>query len=368
MVLSARQQYGDFLANPANKRARSEPSSSDSPAYAVGKGVAKITADWAGPKLGAVIVDQHKRAAQLRKSMQSNKEAIAKLQELSAQEKTPSSLTVKLAPAAQKMLPHLPAAAELIKQTEKAFIAEALRQREAGDIQDQADLSSITSGDQFDIDARAATHFDGLQPVEQALVEALIAETKEELLLTMRFSQIDVEEREEKQRQAKAKRASDTQARAMEMDQLPTGAAIKGVVAEIVAAQLAKEMAKLRKHANSDSRRKVHFEGGQQSRSDSRGRGRSHSTDRGQPRTKHRGRPNGGFRTPRRGPSRGSSQPRGRSATPKPRRRQPSSSHSKSRENSRGGRGTRPHRSPSAKHGGRERSVGGRGSKTGARR
>ena len=200
MVLSARQQYGDFLANPANKRARSEPSSSDSPAYAVGKGVAKITADWAGPKLGAVIVDQHKRAAQLRKSMQSNKEAIAKLQELSAQEKTPSSLTVKLAPAAQKMLPHLPAAAELIKQTEKAFIAEALRQREAGDIQDQADLSSITSGDQFDIDARAATHFDGLQPVEQALVEALIAETKEELLLTMRFSQIDVEEREERAR------------------------------------------------------------------------------------------------------------------------------------------------------------------------
>ena len=77
-------------------------------------------------------------------------------------------------------------------------------------MQDQADLSSITSGDQFDIDARAATHFDSLQPVERALIEALIAETKEELLLTMRFSQIDMEEREEKQKQAKAQRGPPT--------------------------------------------------------------------------------------------------------------------------------------------------------------
>ena len=68
-----------------------------------------------------VAVAQHKRAAQLHKSVHSNKEAIAKLQELSAQEKTPSSLTVKLAPRRGRRcfrtFPTWPA--ELIKQTEK---------------------------------------------------------------------------------------------------------------------------------------------------------------------------------------------------------------------------------------------------------
>ena len=72
------------------------------PRTQLGKGVAKITAEWVGPKIGAVAAAQHKKAAQLRKTIRSNTEAIAKLQELSAQEKTPSSLTVKLPPAAQK--------------------------------------------------------------------------------------------------------------------------------------------------------------------------------------------------------------------------------------------------------------------------
>lgn len=364
----ARQRYEDLLANPANKRPRSEPSSSDSSASAAGKGVAKIASDWAGPKLAEIAAKQHKQAAQLRKSIQSNKEAIAKLQELSAQEKTPSSLTVKLAPAAQKMLPHLPDMAELIKQTEKGFVAEALRQRETSDIEDQVELSGITSGDHFDSDARAATHFDKLQPIERALIEALIAVRKEEFLVTMHLSQLDMSAREEKQREAKAQRATATQARAMEMDQLPTGAAIKGVVAEIVATQLAKEMAKFRKQANLDSRKKVQFESKQQSRSISRGRGRSQSKDPREPRNKTRGKPKRRSSTPNGGPSRSTSRPRGRPSTPTPRRRQPSSSRSKSRENSKGGRGSRPRRSPSAKHGGRERSVGGRGSKMGARR
>ena len=364
----ARREFEDLIANPANKRPRSEPSSSDSPASAAGKGVAKIAADWAGPKIAEVAATQHKRVAQLRKSIQSNKEATAKLQELSAQEKTPSSLTVKLAPAAQKMLPHLPDMAELIKQTEKGFVAEALRQRQAGDLQVQAELSGITSGDQFDLDARAATHFDSLQPVERALIEALITVRKEEFLVTMHFSQLDMSAREEKHREAKAQRATATQARAMEMDQLPTGAAIKGVVAEIVASQLAKEMAKFRKHANLDSRKKVQFESKQQSRSISRGRGRSQSKDRSKPRDKTRGKPSGRSSTPRGGPSRSSSRSRGRSSTPTPRRRQPSSPRNKSRENFRGGRGSRPRRSPSAKHGERERNVGGSGFKMGARR
>jgi hypothetical protein len=365
---SARQQYEDLLANPASKRPRSEPSSSDGLASAAGKGVAKIAADWAGPKLEEVAASQHKKAAQLRKSIQSSKEAIAKLQELSAQDKSPSSLTIKLAPAAAKMLPHLPEATELIKQTEKVFLAEALRVRVATNIQDQADLSSIMDGAQFDIDARAATQFDSLQPVERALIEALIVSRKEELLVSMRFSQLDMSAREEKQREAKAKRATAREAHEMDMEQVPSRTVIKGVVTEIVAAQLAKEMAKFRKHANLASRKTVQFEGRQQSRSTSRGRGRSHSKGPSQPHSKDRGRSSGRSSTPRRGPGRSTSRPRGRPATPRPHKRQPSSSRSKSRENSRGGRGARPRRSPSAKHGGRERSVGGSGSRMGARR
>ena len=358
--------YVESIANPASKRPRSEPCNSNNPANAAGKGVAKIVEDWAGPKLAMVAASQHKRAAQLRKSIQSNKEAAAKLQELSAQEKTPSSLAVKLPPAAAKILPHLPAAADLITQPEKVFLAEALLQRQASQTQDQADLSSITDGDQFDIDARAATHFDSLQPVEHGLVEALIANRKEEFLVSMRFSQLDMTAKEEKQKEAKAKRATATATRAMEMDQLPTSAAIKGVVAEVVAAQLVKEMAKLRKQANLGSRRKVRFESRQQSRSVSRGRGRSRSKGPSQPH--NRGKSRGGSSTPTRGPCRGDSRPRGRPATPTPRRRQPSSSRSKSQENSQGGRGARPRRPPSAKHGGGERSAGGSGSKMGARR
>ena len=372
------RRYAEALANSA-KRPRSEPSNSNSHASTAGKGVAKIVEEWAGPKLVEVAVAQHKRAAQLHKSVHSNKEAIAKLQELSAQEKTPSSLTVKLAPAAAKMLPHLPAAAELIKQTEKLLLAEALTQRQASDMQDQAELSSITDGDQFDIDARAATQFDNLPPVERTLVEALIAGRKEEYLVTMRFSRLDMSAREEKQREAKAKRATATAARAMEMDQLPTSAAIKGVVTEEVAAQLAKEMAKFGKQANLGSRKKVQFESRQQSRAKSRGqsesRERGHSRGKGpnQSRSRDRGKSSHRSHTPTRGSSRGNSsrgnaRPRGRSATPAPQRRRSSSSRSKSRENSRGGRGARPHRSPSAKHGGRERNAGVRGSKMGARR
>lgn len=384
MPESSRRYMEALDANPTSKRPRSEPSNSNSHASAAGKGVAKITEDWAGPKITEVAARQHQRAAQLQKSIQSNKEAIAKLQEFSAQEKTPSSLTVKLAPAAAKMLPHLPAAAELIKQTEKVLLAEALQRRQASDMQDQAELSSITDGDQFDIDARAATQFDSLPPRERTLVEALIAGRKEEYLVIMRFARLDMSAREEKQREAKAKRATATAARAMEMDQLPTSAAIKGVVSEEVEAQLAKQMAKLRKQANLGSRKKVQFEGRQQSRAKSRGRsesrvrGHPRGKDPSQPRSRDRGRSSHRSRTPMRGSNRGNSSrgnfsrrnshPRGRPATPAPQRRRPSTPRSMSRENSRGGRGARPHRSPSAKHGGRERNAGVRGSKMGARR
>ena len=369
------QAYLDAVnANPAPKRARSEPSSSNSHASSAGKGVAKIVEDWAGPKLTDVAAAHHKRAAQLRSALQSDTEAIAKLQEFSAQDKVPSSLTIKLAPAAQKLAAVIPAAEEAKKGIEKLFLTEALRQREASLTAVRAELEAVTSGVQFDLDARAATQFDSLQNVERAHVEALIASKKEEFLVTLRLSQLTMSAREEKQREAKAKRAEAFAARDVDMAQAPTDQILKRVVAETVA----KEMAKYRKHANLDSRKQVHFGSRQQSRSDSRGRGRSHSKSTSRPRGTSRGKPSGRSSTPMRGPSR--SQSRERPSTPRrqpsssrsksrePRRRQPSSSRSKSRENSRGDRGTRPHRSPSAKHAGRERSGGGSGSKMGARR
>ena len=357
----------DALANPANKRPRNEPSNSNSHASAAGKGEAKVMSDWAGPKLAEVAANLFKKAAHLHMSIQSNKEAIAKLQEFSAQEKTPSSLTLKLAPAAVKLLPHVAGVAEQIKQIEKGLMEEALRRRKADELKDKADLSSITSGDQFESDARTATSFDSLSSAAQALLQPLIIDAKKEFLLTMQLSDLDMTAKLEKQNAAKAARAAAKEARDMEHDQMPTGEVLKTIVETQVAKEMAKQMAKLRKQGNLAARRTVHFEH-KPSRSNSRVRGRSQSNSRSQSRDTNRGRASGRPFTPPRGRSRRTPKPRGRSATPRPQRRQPSSSRSKSRENSKGGRGARPHRSPSAKRGGRERNVDGRGSRMGAHR
>ena len=363
MDLDDTDQLEDLHANPASKRPRSEPSSSNSPASAAGKGVTKIMTDWAGPRIAEAATKLHKRATQLRKGIKSNKEAIAKLQELSAQEKTPSSLTLKLAPAAQKLLPICPGAAEHIQQAQKSLLAEALKQRQLEELQERAELTGITSGDQLEHDARAATRFDSLSSEEQALVTPLIRASREEFILTMHLSQLDIAVREERDTAAAAKRAADKERRAMEMDQAPTYDILKQVAAEVVA----REMAKHLKQSRLDSRKKVTFESRQQSRSNSRGR--SQSKDRSRSQSKDRARPRGKAKPSKKGgPGRGSSRPRGKAATPKPPRRRPSTSRSQSRENSQGGRGSRPRRSPSAKRGGRERSVGGGGSRTGARR
>lgn len=361
-----RYRHGNIRANPAPKRPRSEPSNSDSTAGAARKGAAKVISDWAGPILAEMADKLYKRAAQLRRSIKSSKEATSKLQELSAQDKTPSSLTLKLAPAAQKLLPSLPAAAEHIKQAEKAFLEEAMRQRQADEVQDQAELTTILSGAQFELDARATFCLELFTSEQQALFEALILQSKEEFILTMRLSELDISAREEREKDAKAKRAADRERRAMEMDQTPTHDVIKRVVAETVTAQMAKEMAKFRKHANSDSRRKVQFESKQQSRSGSRSRSQSKGRSRSQ--NKDRDRARGRTKSPRGGSSRDKSRARGRPSTRKPQTRRPSSARTQSRLNSKGGRGTRPRRSPSAKHGGKERSVGASGSRTGARR
>ena len=82
--------FEDPAANPGSKRPRSEPSYSDGNASAAGKGGTKIMMDWAAPKLTEAADALYKRAGQLRRSIQSNTEAIAKLQDVSSQDKTPA--------------------------------------------------------------------------------------------------------------------------------------------------------------------------------------------------------------------------------------------------------------------------------------
>ena len=292
-----------------------------------------------------------------------------KLQDVSAQDKTPSSLTLKLPPAAQKLLASAPGVAEHIKQAEKGLLAEALQQRQAQEKHDRAALTDITSGKQFQLGAKAAIHFDRLPPPAQALIEPFIKSREEDFILSIHLRELDLSDKEMKEKEAKAERAANKERRAMELDQAPTREVIGQVVQEMVAREMAKEMAKLRKQANLQSRKKVQFESKQHSRSNSRGRSQSkQSRGRGRSQSRDRSRASSKTKSPRRSKSRNGSKPRGRSATPKPSRRRQSSSRSKSRENSRGGRGSRPRRSPSAKHGGRERSVGASGSRTGARR
>ena len=367
MDLDDSNQPEDLHANPASKRPRSEPSSSDSPASAAGKGVTKIMTDWAGPKIAGAATKLHKRAAQLRKGIQSCREAIAKLQELSAQEKTPSSLTLKLTSVAQNLLPRCREATEHIQQAQKALLAEALKERQLNEMQEQAELTCITCGDQLEHDARVATRYDSLSLQEQALVAPLIHASKEEFILTMRLSDLDIAAKEKRDAATAAKRATDKERRAMEMDQAPTYDILKKVAAEIVAKEMAKHTAKHLKQSRLDDRKKVRFDSRQPTRSDSRGRSRSkgRSRSRNKDRDGARGR---GKSFKKEGPGRGNSKPRGRATTPKPPGQRPSTSRSQSRENSRGGRGSRPHRSPSGKRGGRERSVGVGGSRTGARR
>ena len=197
----------------ASKQPRSEASSSESTASTAGKGVAKIMADWAGPKIAEAAIKLHNRAAQLRRSIQSSKEATAKLQELSGQEKTPRSFMLKLTPAAQKLLSNLPGAAEHIRQAEKSFLAEAMRQRQADEMREQAELTTITSGDQFELVAKAATRFDSLSSEEQALVEPLILNSKEEFLTIMHLSQLDMSAKDERKKDAQAKRPANKERR-----------------------------------------------------------------------------------------------------------------------------------------------------------
>ena len=318
------------------------------------------------PRIEGVTTRLMHRAAQARKTIGSCKEAIAKLQELSApRKKWPSSLKVKLAPAGEKLLANLSAERASKDNLEKALLAEAIRTRQQELAHATVELDAITSGEAFQREAREATAFEHHEPREQLLIEPIIRGKLDEFLLMMRLRMLDLSNKEAKEKEAAAKRAAEKERRAMDMDQRETGDILKRVVEE----QVAKEMAKFRKQANKATHKQVRFEqksgirgkGGESSHSRSTSRGRSQSKDRDKRRGKAKTQP--------RGKGRGDSKPRGRSATPKPQRpKGPPRTRSTSRENSSGGRGSRPHRSPSDKRGGRERSVGASGSKTGARR
>ena len=353
----------DLDANPGSKRPRTE--SSEPHANSSGKGITKLIEQWVHPRIEGVTTRLMHRAAQARKTIGSCKEAIAKLQELSAQGKVPSSLKVKLAPAGEKLLANLSAERASKDNLEKALLAEAIRTRQQELAHATVDLDAITSGEAFQREAREATAFEHHEPREQLLIEPIIRGKLDEFLLMMRLRMLDLSNKEAKEKEAAAKRAAEKERRAMDMDQRETGDILKRVVEE----QVAKEMAKFRKQANKATHKQVRFE----QKSGIRGKGgessHSRSTSRGRSQSKDRDRRRGKAKPQHRGKGRGDSKPRGRSATPKPQRpKGPPRTRSTSRENSSGGRGSRPHRSPSDKRGGRERSVGASGSKTGARR
>ena len=352
----------DLDANPGSKRPRTE--SSEPHASSSGKGITKLIEQWVHPRIEGATTRLMHRAAQARNTIGSCKEAIAKLQELSAQGKVPSSLKVKLAPAGEKLLANLSAEQASKDNLEKALLAEAIRTRQQELAHATVERDAITSGEAFQ-QAREATAFEHHEPREQLLIEPIIRGKLDEFLFMLRLRMLDLSNKEAKEKEAAAKRAAEKERRAMDMDQRETGDILKRVVEE----QVAKEMAKFRKQANTATHKQVRFE----QKSGIRGKGgesnHSRSTSRGRSRSKDRDKRRGKAKPQHRGKGRGDSKPRGRSATPKPQRpKGPPRTRSTSRENSRGGRGSRPHRSPSDKRGGRERSVGASGSKTGARR
>ena len=127
--------------------------------------------------------------------------------------------------------------------------------------------------------ALAIISFDRLLPAEillpaetlpeKALVEPLIQSSKEDIILTLHLHELDISDKLERQKKAKADRAAAKEPRAMELDQAPTREVLSQVVREMVAREMAKEVAKQCKQANVQTRRKVQFESKQHSRSKS---------------------------------------------------------------------------------------------------
>ena len=390
-------------ANPGSKRPRTAGESSL--AGSAGKGITKSVSKWALQKIAAVHSTLARKAQQLSKSYHNDESAHSHLEELSAAGKVPSSLRFKLTPAQLARLPRMPGAKEEVEALEKRFVEQALEDRRTDAAKTGVELSDILTGDTFADACKEALSFDKLSAKLRADILPLIEEAEEDFKGAMEVAQADLKQRAAKEKAAAAQRAAAKERHSMEMDQSENDKIITRVVQEQLTLQLPKLLKK-------KQQQNVRFD----TRGAPRGRKQSPAQRRGRSPPRGQARPGARRQTPARGsphPSRGRSQsrgweaPRGRRQTPaRSARNGPSTPRSvpsaqrghsqqrswrQSREpprgdskrsaprstsrprswppiNRQGGRGARPHRSPSAWHDGGGQSGGGSGSRTGARR
>ena len=389
-------------ANPGHKRQRTAAESSL--AGSAGKGYTKTAFDWAAAKLAAVHNALAKKASQLGKTLHNAQSAAAHLQELKAAEKVPSSLRARFAPAAQAHLAGAPEIKEHLASAEKLLVEAALQQRQQEVTGATNELSAILTGDAFQRAAKDATCFDKQSAKLQAVLEPLITDAEEDFKLAMELAQLDLQQRTAKEKAAAAERAAAKERRSMELDQTETGEVLTRVVEELMEKKFPKL---LRKHQPAAVRFDTRGQprGRKQSPAQRRSRGRSPSRglERASARRQtpargpqHPSRGRSASRAPARYPTRAQTPARHRPHTPRSmastprgrsqqrdgrqwreapradhRQRNPRSTsrpHSRPPINRQGGRGSRPHRSPSAWHGGGGRSGGASGSRMGARR
>lgn len=369
-------------ANPGNKRPRTAAESCL--LGSSGKGITKHASSWAAPQLAAVHSELARKAKALGKTIQNRSSSIQKLQQLQAAGTIPPTLTLKRSPAAQALLDAAPALKERLQVLERDLLAAALQERQQEGTTATEELNAILTGDAFQRASKEALSFDTQPSTYQLQLDPLITAAEVEFKSAMHFGQLDVQRRTAKAEKAAAARATATERRKMEMDQMETDRSVLQVVREEMATHLPKLLKKQQQQRGVQFASRGRAQGRSQTpqRSQSRGRSAARGQQRATPRAQTPAR--SASRTPRNAPH----MPRSAPSTPRG-RNQPRSGHrprqppradslrtprSKSRprsfppKNTGGGRGARPHRSPSAWPAGGGRSGGASGSKMGARR
>ena len=211
------------VADPGNKRPHTAVKSSH--AGSVGGIYTQTAFDWAAPKLAAVHTALAKRATQLCKTIHHGQSALAHLQEHMAAEKVPSSLRVRLAPAAQAHLASVPQVKEHVAAAEKLLMEAALQAREQKVTGAIVELSAILTGDVFSRAAKDATCFDDQSPKLRAVLQQLITDAEASFKRVMRFSKDGSKQRSHKEKAAAAC-APDRERRAMKMNETEMAEAI----------------------------------------------------------------------------------------------------------------------------------------------
>ena len=290
---------------------------------------------------------------------------------------------------------------------EKRLMEAAMQARKQEVTDGQSKLDAILTKDAFVRACQDATSFE-LQPaVTQGILTSLITDAEEEFKMAMELDRLDLQRRAAKEQAAASARAAAKERRAMEMDQVETDVAISKVVQEQLEKRfpqlLKKHQQAVRFNTRSAPRRREpspaqrHGRGRSPSRGWERAPARRQTPARGpharaqqDARAQHAAqqpRPRSASRAQVRAPARTHTPARGRPSAPRGqqrsarqsrepprgdnRQRTPRSTsrpHSRPQINRQGGRGARPHRSPSAWHGGGGRSGGGSASRMAARR